>query len=132
MTGSGDLSVARVDDALCVRLAGVWSFERGLSSPAVVERALEGAGSVRRVVFDGAGLARWDSSLVTFVAQVVEGCVRRGLGVERGGFPPGLQRLLALAEAVPEKHDARVHEARVSIPARVGAATVAALGGAVR
>ena len=120
--------MARVDDALCVRLAGVWSLERGLPSSAVVERALEGAGSVRRVVFDAAGLARWDSSLVTFVAQVEEGCVRRGLGVERGGLPPGLQRLLALAEAVPEKHDARVHEARVSIPARVGGAALAAWG----
>ena len=64
MTGSGDLSVARVDDALCVRLAGVWSLDRGLPSPAVVERALQrDAGTVRRVVFDAAGLATWDSSL---------------------------------------------------------------------
>src|SRR5438128_5077620 len=127
MTGSGDLSVARVDDALCVRLAGVWSLDRGLPSPAVVERALQqDAGTVRRVVFDAAGLATWDSSLVTFVVQVVEGSVRRGLGVERGGLPPGLQRLLALVEAVPEKAGARVHAARVSIPARVGTASLAA------
>src|SRR5438552_18300793 len=103
MTGSGDLSVARVDDALCVRLAGVWSLERGLPSSAVVERALEGAGSVRRVVFDAAGLARWASSLVTFVAQVEEGRVRRGLGVERRGPPPGLPRPPALPEPGPQQ-----------------------------
>ena len=75
MTGSGDLSVARVDDALCVRLAGVWSLDRGLPSPAVVERALQrDAGTVRRVVFDAAGLATWDSSLVTSCATTPSRC----------------------------------------------------------
>ena len=127
MAAPGDLSVAQVDDALRVRLAGVWSLDRGLASPAIVARALqEGAGRVRRVVFDAAGLATWDSSLVAFVAQVVDDCGRRGLGVERDGLPPGLQRLLALAEAVPEKAGARAAAARVSLPARVGAATLAA------
>jgi len=127
MAGSGDLSVAQVDDALRVRLAGVWTLDRGLASPAVVERALQQGGkTVRRVVFDAAGVTTWDSSLVTFVAQVVEGCAHHGLGVERDGLPPGVRRLLALVEAVPEKAGARVGAARVSIPVRVGAATLAA------
>jgi len=126
MSGSGTFSVARVDDALCVHLTGVWSLDRGLPPPAALERALEGAASARRVVFDTAGLGTWDSSLVTFVAQLVERCMRLGVGIERRGLPPGLLRLLALAEAVPEKAGARAHPVRASIAVRIGTATIAA------
>ncbi len=133
MTGPAEISVARLEDAICVRLVGEWRLAHGLPSPAVVERALAGDGNAaRRLTFDAAGLATWDSSLVTFVAQIVERCAGRGVGVDRSGLPAGLQRLLALAEAVPEKQGARVQRGRVPLLARVGGATLAAgedLGG---
>ncbi len=124
MTGAGEIRVAQMGDALCVRLAGSWQLEGGLPSPEVVERGLEGGRDVRRVTFDTAGLANWDSALVTFVAHVVERCQRRGVGVERDGLPPGLQRLLALAEAVPEKHGARAEARRPPLLVRVGTAAL--------
>ena len=118
--------MARADDALCVRLTGDWRLARGLPSPAVVERGLEGEGKVRRLVFDATRLGRWDSSLVTFVAQVAAASARRGIDVDRSGLPAGLQRLLALAEAVPEKQGARAAAARVPVLARVGGTALAA------
>jgi len=122
-----EISVARVDDTLRVRLAGEWRLDRGLPSPAEVERGLERDDGVHRLAFDAAGLARWDSSLVTFVAHLVERCAARGVGVDRSGLPPGLQRLLALAEAVPEKQGARSPAARPPFSMRVGSAALAAL-----
>src|SRR5947208_16919059 len=119
MSGSGTFSVARVDDALCVHLTGVWSLDRGLPPPAALERALEGAASARRVVFDTAGLGTGDSSLVTFVAQLVERCMRLGVRTERRGLPPGLLRLPALPEAVPETTGARLHPAGASMSTRL-------------
>ena len=124
---SEQMSVARVEDALCVRLAGTWRLARGLPSPALVEEGLTRPGEVRRVTFDAGRLVAWDSSLVTFVAQVVERCRRRGIGVERDGLPAGLQRLLVLAEAVPEQHgDAHAAAARPSLATRTGNAAFAA------
>jgi phospholipid/cholesterol/gamma-HCH transport system permease protein len=61
-----------------------------------------------------------------FLERVREGCERRGVGVDLGGLPSGVARLLALAEAVPEKKDARRGEKRVSFVARVGLAALAA------
>jgi len=96
-----------------------------MPSADVVGVALETEGAVRRVVFDVAGLAAWDSSLVTFVAQVLARCASRGIGVDRSALPPGLQRLIALVEAVPEKHDTRGPAGRSSLVTRLGVAAVA-------
>ncbi len=126
MTGGGEISVARTGDAICVRLVGDWRLARGLPSATVLERGLASGGEVRRLVFDAARLGKWDSSLVTFVAQVAEGCGRRGIDVDRASLPPGVRRLLALAEAVPEKQGARAAPALAPLPTRVGVAAMAA------
>jgi phospholipid/cholesterol/gamma-HCH transport system permease protein len=123
VSDSDQIRLTRADGALRVSLAGDWRLRRGLPSAAIVEQAL---GSVRRVVFDTTDLGAWDTSLATFVTQVVERCARRQIAVERDGLPAGVRRLLALAEAVPEKHDARAETRPVSRPARVGAAALAA------
>jgi phospholipid/cholesterol/gamma-HCH transport system permease protein len=113
------------DGTLCVGLGGPWRLHAGQPVPDDVERALGGA-PVRRVVFDARNLTGWDSSLVTFLAQVVERCRRRGVDVDRSGLPAGVQRLLALADAVPEKRGARAAPSRPSLLVRVGTATLAA------
>jgi len=108
----------------CVHLAGPWRLRGGQPAPAEVERALVGATS--RVTFDARELAGWDSALVTFLAQLLERCQQRGITVDQSGLPAGVQRLLALAAAVPEKQGARATASRPSLLVRVGAATLAA------
>jgi len=107
-----------------VHLAGPWRLRGGQPAPAEVERALGGATS--RVTFDARELAGWDSALVTFLAQLLERCQQRGITVDQSGLPAGVQRLLALAAAVPEKQGARATASRPSLLVRVGAATLAA------
>ncbi len=109
---------------LRVRLAGPWRLRKGLPSPEEVERAL-GETATRRVAFDAGELTAWDSALVTFLGQVLEECRRRGVDVDRSGLPAGVQRLLALSEAVPETKGARAAPARVSFLARVGTSALA-------
>jgi len=91
------LTVSRVDlDTVCVRVAGAWRLRRGLPAADAVVRTLDER--VRRLVFDARDLAGWDSSLVTVLAQLLDGC-RGRLEVERAGLPAGVQHLLALVEA---------------------------------
>jgi phospholipid/cholesterol/gamma-HCH transport system permease protein len=105
-----ELTVHRAEDgALVVRLAGPWSIESGLPPLADVDRAL-GADAPTTVRFDAQGLTGWDSSVLAFLASASKLARGRGIPVDTAGLPEGLRRLLALAEAVPEKVDARASD----------------------
>jgi phospholipid/cholesterol/gamma-HCH transport system permease protein len=117
----------REDGALILRVAGPWRLEAELPPPKVVEEAL-GTSRPRRVVFDATGLGEWDSGLLAFLVDVTELCRQQQIEVERAGLPSGVQRLLALAEAVPERRGARRAEAKPSLLERVGTAALEARG----
>ena len=103
----GEIAVVPTGDGgLLVRLAGTWRLAGGLPSLAEVSQAIAG-GRVRVVRFDTGDLRGWDSAVLTFFGSLEALCRARQIAVERDGLPPGLQRLLALAEAVPEKQGAR-------------------------
>src|SRR5579863_5875744 len=123
---SSQLSFGRASgDTLVLALAGDWHLEHGLISGAALERELAHPPMPRRIAFDAAKLGRWDSSLVAFVAEVLELCHTRDLAVDPEGLPGGLRRLVELAEAVPEAKDAYSIPARAPLVERVGAATIA-------
>ncbi|HTJ09114.1 MAG TPA: ABC transporter permease [Candidatus Binataceae bacterium] len=123
---SSQLSFGRASgDTLVLALAGDWHLEHGLISGAALERELAHPPMPRRIAFDAAKLGQWDSSLVAFVAEVLELCHTCDLAVDPEGLPGGLRRLIELAEAVPEAKDAYSTPARAPLVERVGAATIA-------
>src|SRR5262245_42652051 len=97
---AGTVTIARGADAdtVVVAVAGRWKPGRGMPTGAVLERRLDEAPPVRRVVGDGRGLAGWDSSLVVFLAGALAICRDRGVEADIGGVPEGVRRLLALAQ----------------------------------
>jgi len=117
-----ELSFNRTSDAtLVVRLAGPWHLRRDMPDPGAVQREIESA-APKRLAFDGAQITAWDSSLLIFLTEVSELCAQRQITADRGGLPTGVQRLLALAEAVPERSGARQG---ITVPwwlARIGTA----------
>jgi phospholipid/cholesterol/gamma-HCH transport system permease protein len=76
----------------------------------------------RRIVFDSTRLGAWDSGLLTFLMDLDAVCARRGIQMDRNGLPTGVQRLLALAAAVPERAGARQESVAPSWLARIGLA----------
>jgi phospholipid/cholesterol/gamma-HCH transport system permease protein len=126
MAPSAELSCKpREDGALILRLAGPWRLQAELPPPKVVEEALR-TGQPRRLVFDASGLGEWDSGLLTFLVDVTELCRLQQIEVERAGLPSGVQRLLALAEAVPERRGARQAETKSWWLERIGTAALEA------
>jgi phospholipid/cholesterol/gamma-HCH transport system permease protein len=87
-------------------LAGRWQLRSELPSPDVVRHEIESA-PPPRVAFDAVQLTAWDSGLLTFLTKVMELCAQRQIPTDREGLPTGVRRLLALAEAVPERKGAR-------------------------
>jgi phospholipid/cholesterol/gamma-HCH transport system permease protein len=104
---SAQLSLAQAPDGgLVVQFAGPWLLRSERPAPRELESALDPA-RVRRVDFDARELSGWDSALVAFLARVLRTCEERGIAADRAGLPEGVRRLLALAEAVPERSGAR-------------------------
>jgi len=89
------------EDGLDIVLGGRWCIDAGLPASGVVLDALNER--IRRVRFDAAGLTDWDSGLLTFLGGVLKACAQQNITADTGALPPGAQRLLAMALAIPEQ-----------------------------
>lgn len=114
------------ESTLKVHLRGTWRLRGGLPSAASFEQELESARQVRGISFDAHELIAWDSSVLTFLVEVSELCRQRSIAVDREGLPVGVKKLLALAEAVPERKGARREATEASLLERVGKRTIGA------
>jgi phospholipid/cholesterol/gamma-HCH transport system permease protein len=128
--GDAGAAIRRDGDVLVAVLSGSWELEQaapGFDSLVAASSAEgeAGAGDVRSIAFDTAGLDAWDSSLLIFVLQAEDYAEAHTLDFDASGLPERVARLLALARAVPD----RVVEAdapKISRVARVGNAAIAA------
>ncbi len=121
--------VRQGDTTVCLRFAGEWSMQRDAADAAAVVQALRD-GSLAAVVFDAPELTSWDSSLITFLLKTLAQCRERGLSIDTGGLPQGVQRLLGLATAIPERSGARKTELREPFLSVVGGQVLALLDAA--
>jgi len=111
------------DSSLIIHLVGSWRMHHGLPS---VGRVLHEVSQTkpRSIGFETSRLGAWDSGLLTFVARTIDLGRSRNIPVALEGLPEGLVRLVELAEAVPEKKDARVKTQSAPLLQRVGTATI--------
>ena len=106
-------------DTLVVVIKGAWEFDNAFPDVEGVALELDHQ-NPRRMRFDAEGLETWHSGLVAFLLQTVELAKGRGISVDTTGLPSGLENLLNLAMAVPEKVDARREEVDAQFTERVG------------
>jgi phospholipid/cholesterol/gamma-HCH transport system permease protein len=127
----GSLSSERQSDGtLTVRLAGPWLLKHGVPPSADLEQQLA-TQPPKQVVFDATALGAWDTGILTFVTRLGAICADQKIPTDRSGLPTGVQKLVALAEAVPEKSGARREEVDESLLERVGLATLSGRDAAV-
>lgn len=113
---------------LVIVLGGRWRIDQHLPAADTLNDRL--AAPVRRIRFDAGELADWDSGLLSFVSGISKCCAVRGIAVDDGGLPPGAQRLLAMALAVPEQKLAGRANGPHGTFAQVGTATLEFIHGA--
>ena len=94
-------------DAFTLRLSGNWRI--GSNPPAAdgIEGKLRGAAEVRRLSYDASSVTEWDSALLAFLLRIGNAAGAANIAVDPGGLPSGVQQLLKLATAVPERKGAR-------------------------
>ena len=89
-------------DVLHVRVGGTWTLGGSVpdvNAVAASAGGIDSAGAVR-IVPDG--LTDWDSSLLTFLYELVRRCEAQDVPVDLDALPDDLRRLVDLSQAVPE------------------------------
>ena len=115
---------------LLVILTGSWKLQMGIPTFAETEKIIEISPGLTRLTFNMQQVTSWDSSLVTFVLKILTYCSQHHIEVDRSTLPEGVQRLVSLATAVPERQGAKRTTSRSSWLARLGTGTISALVGA--
>jgi phospholipid/cholesterol/gamma-HCH transport system permease protein len=123
---SAGLSVSTpAGDTLLLKLSGDWTITEPLPSPTDVQHSLESSKGIRRLTFDTKELRDWDSGLLTFLLKIFEGCSNARIEVVKEGLSEGIQRLINLATAVPERKGARKEAKKEAFFSMVGGKAVA-------
>jgi phospholipid/cholesterol/gamma-HCH transport system permease protein len=104
---------------LVVEIAGDWLERSALPNVSSVAAELAG-GSLKALEFDGAKLGRWDSGLLVRLLALHEICAKEKIEFRAQSLPPGLAKLMALSQAVPEKKDAARQAQKSSWLRRLG------------
>ncbi|WP_455221803.1 MlaE family ABC transporter permease [Kaarinaea lacus] len=93
-------TVRQADDTLLVKLSGAWQLQQNRPAFSDIEASLHDL-SITRISFDSQSMTAWDTGLLTFLSQLIRFAQLQHIEVDNSGLPSGVQRLLALAAAVP-------------------------------
>lgn len=108
-------------DHLILFVSGNWTMDQSIPGTEELRQRLSSAGRPHTLVVDSSRLKKWDSTFLTLLSRLKAFCLEQQLEFKASDLPPGVQRLLALAAAVPERKGARREEAREAFLERVGA-----------
>jgi phospholipid/cholesterol/gamma-HCH transport system permease protein len=114
-------------DAYSIRLRGDWTGRHPLPPIDDLLADIRRTPRPRAVVVDAGGVGAWDSALVGFIFDLEARCAELKVPLDRKALPAGAGRLIALADAVPEKADARVSAAHDGLFQALGKKTFAAV-----
>ncbi len=116
--------------AYAISLSGDWTGKFPLPQLGSLLEEISRPPRPSKVVLDARGVGAWNSSFVGYIFDLQTHCTEFQVAVERNLLPDGVARLIALADAVPEKTDARVSHARDGFFAGLGKKTIAAVDAA--
>ena len=102
-----------------ISLFGDWSLLPSLPSLEFLKREAL-SHRAKHIVFDCKQLERWNSILLVFVLELRRLGKDFGLEIDCKNLPQGVNRLLRLAEAVPENEDARAQTPKESFLEKLG------------
>ena len=101
------INVSRKDQTLEAAIIGDWVLDATIPPLEAVLAQLGGTTGTKRLVFSTAELGRWDSLLMTQLIRLIDYGTNQGIQVDTTTLPEGIQGLLSLVYAVPERAGAR-------------------------
>ncbi len=107
-----EINLAQQDSSLEFALAGDWVLDADTPSLEPLLAQLTKDSGVKRLVFSTKDLGHWDSLLMTDLIRVIDQGARAEIEVDTTTLPEGIQGLLRLVYAVPERVDAKRHDTK--------------------
>ena len=111
-------------DTLLIKLSGDIRGQSELLSIGVVRDVLDATTRARLLSFESAGVSALDSRFVAFIRKCDALCRTRNIELRDEGLPEGVRRLLRLAQAVPERTDARHVSFKVPLLQKLGESAI--------
>ena len=103
-----------------VSIVGDWVLESQAPDLEIVLAQLGDVSQVKRLAFSTEALGRWDSLLMTELIRLIDYGAKQGIQVDTATLPEGIQGLLSLVYAVPERVGARRQETKMPWLAVIG------------
>lgn len=108
-----EIILSRKEHTLEAAIRGDWVLEAETPALEAVLAELGDETDINRLVFSTEALGRWDSLLMTELIRLIDYGAKQGIQVDTTTLPEGLQGLLSLVYAVPERAGARRQEIRI-------------------
>lgn len=123
INAAGKYQISKTTNSLCLQLSGDWRFQSGIPD---LDPLLENILNTHpeKLSFDCQQLGSWDSGLMTFLVTLISSCKQSNISVLQETLPAGVQKLLQLAFAVPERKGARRAVLGQPVLARIGSVTI--------
>lgn len=103
-----------------LQLSGDWVIGSVVPTLNEVKESLQQHSNIIHFIFSSTELGNWDSRLVSFILLLTESLNDKNIVVDVKSLPAGIQSLLKLATAVPERMDARKLEYQQSFLEQLG------------
>lgn len=107
------------DDQVTLLLAGNWNLNQPLPGEKEALSGILRHPRVKEIRFDTNKLVGWDSAILVFLRTIFLWAEQQQIPVNLNGLPQGLQKLLKLATAVPERETGR-DPMETSLLSRIG------------
>ena len=108
-----EINVSHKEHALEVSIVGDWVLDAETPALEPVLMQLDDSKDIKRLIFSTEALGRWDSLLMTELIRLVDYGAKQGIEVDVTTLPEGIQGLLSLVYAVPERAGARRQETKI-------------------
>jgi phospholipid/cholesterol/gamma-HCH transport system permease protein len=106
------INVSRKEHTLEAAIVGDWVLDAETPALEALLAQLDKGTEIKRLVFSTEALGRWDSLLMTELIRLVDYGKKQGIDVDTTSLPEGMQGLLSLVYAVPERAGARRQETK--------------------
>ncbi|MEE9327816.1 MAG: ABC transporter permease [Cocleimonas sp.] len=103
-----------------LQLSGDWVIGNKLPTLEIIKENLLQFKNINHLIITGDQLNLWDSRLVSLILRLSEYTDQKALQLDLTQLPSGIQDLLKLAKAVPERKGARKTQQKLSYLEKVG------------
>lgn len=117
-------TINQSQSTLLLKLSGNWTLFAGIPETDELQKKIQ-SDAIKLISFNTTEVKEWDSGFLTWLITLIDYCQEHALNIDKTGLPAGVCRLLALANAVPERKGARRDIVEPPFLAKIGEELIA-------